>query len=116
MPLTSVKNDSRKWRENRELRLAVLHPERTTVPHKELLLRALLTGGGSSAIRFSLPSRTSRLRPGRDGGAAMSLEIMGRIHRANSEVQFAALSVATEGAAAGEVPGSCRMFPAASVS
>jgi hypothetical protein len=31
-------------------------------------------------------------------------------------VQFTALSVATEGAAPGEVPGSGRMFPAASVS
>ena len=39
-----------------------------------------------------------------------------RIHRADREVQFTALSVATEGAAPGEVAGSGRIFPAASVS
>ena len=47
---------------------------------------------------------------------SLSLKRMRRIHRADLEVQFAALSVATDGAAPGEVPGSGRMFPAASVS
>jgi len=38
MPLASMKNDSRKVRENRELPLAVLHAERTTVPIKNFYL------------------------------------------------------------------------------